>query len=238
MRSIFVLLVAILAVPLVGCVDDTPAYRYRLKVEIDTPSGVRTGSSVIEVDTAISSDLPTPGVVQTRIRGEAVEVDLGNGGTVFALLTSKQRADWAGNIMFLLAPSAVSSDGDRFEGRFDKMLDMRREMTLPQDYIASKYQRASTGIPMLVTFEDLSDPKSIKEINPEDLSATFGDGYSLRKITVQMTDAPVTVGIVERLSWLPELYPGMLNGDRFQHFEKNGLASQVSVGAFSTELRR
>ena len=237
MRSIFLLLVVMLAMPLAGCIDDTPVYRYRLKVEIDTPSGLRTGSSVIEVETAISSGLPTPGVVQTRYRGEAVEIDLGEAGTVFALLVSKQRADWAGSLMYLLAPAVAYSGEDQFERRFGKMLNMQREVTLPQNYSASKYQRASTGVPMFVTFEDLSDPNSVREVNPEDLSATFGDGYSLRRITVQMTDAPVTVGIVDRLGWLPELYPGMLNGDRFQNFEQDGLASQISVGAFSTELR-
>ena len=56
--------------------------------------------------------------------------------------------------------------------------------------------------PMLVTFEDLDDPTSVNKINPDDLAASFGEGVELKRITVQLTDDPVTTGIDERLEWL------------------------------------
>ncbi len=59
---------------------------------------------------------------------------------------------------------------------------------------------------MLVTFGDLDDPTSVEEVDPDDLGATFGEGNSLRRITVQITDDPVTTGIEKRLEWLSE-YP-------------------------------
>ncbi|HAW37080.1 MAG TPA: hypothetical protein DCX71_13555, partial [Erythrobacter sp.] len=45
-----------LALTVAGCslTDQTPVYRYRLTVEVDTPDGVKTGSSVIEVDTEVA----------------------------------------------------------------------------------------------------------------------------------------------------------------------------------------
>lgn len=60
--------------------------------------------------------------------------------------------------------------------------------------------------PMLVTFGDLKDPKSVKEVKPDDLAATFGSGTSLKSITLEITDEPVTEGVVEKVvPWVAEL---------------------------------
>jgi hypothetical protein len=64
---------------------------------------------------------------------------------------------------------------------------------------------------MLVTFEDLTDPSSVLAVNPDDLSATFGDGISLKRITVELTDDPVTHGIVQRLKWLPDVHGALVH---------------------------
>ncbi|MEP0393170.1 MAG: hypothetical protein ABJ205_00340 [Erythrobacter sp.] len=37
-----------------GAEDVAPDYRYRLTVEVDTPEGLKTGSSVIEVSTKVA----------------------------------------------------------------------------------------------------------------------------------------------------------------------------------------
>ncbi|NMW31963.1 hypothetical protein HKD42_07815, partial [Altererythrobacter sp. RZ02] len=72
------------AMTLSGCglgPDPTPDYRYRLTVEVETPEGLKSGSSVIEVQTNIAGEysIPTPGRVSQRLRGEAVTVDLEDG---------------------------------------------------------------------------------------------------------------------------------------------------------------
>jgi hypothetical protein len=59
---------------------------------------------------------------------------------------------------------------------------------------------------MLVTFADESDPTSVALVDPDDLAATFGEGTALRRITIELTDEPVTTGIKERLGWLSK-YP-------------------------------
>jgi hypothetical protein len=59
---------------------------------------------------------------------------------------------------------------------------------------------------MLVTFGDIKDPKSVKRVDPDDLSASFGAGVKLKAITVEITDDAVTTGIGGRLGWLGE-YP-------------------------------
>lgn len=76
--------------------------------------------------------------------------------------------------------------------------------------------------PMLVTFDELGDPTSVALVDPDDLASTFGEGYVLRRITVQMTDDPVTTGIEERLGWLidpsvMEIRVGVIYPIRFEN---------------------
>lgn len=63
--------VAFLVMALGACAlsDDKQDYRSRLTVELDTPEGVRTGSSVIGVETLVASSrsIPTPGAVRHRV---------------------------------------------------------------------------------------------------------------------------------------------------------------------------
>jgi hypothetical protein len=55
---------------------------------------------------------------------------------------------------------------------------------------------------MLVRFRDIADPTSVEKVDPDNLAASFGEGVKLRRITVQLTDDPVTTGIEKRLGWL------------------------------------
>lgn len=67
-------------------------YRLRLTVEVDTPQGLRKGSSVYEVwannKTAL---LPDEAKRDWGVRGEAVAVDLPNGQTLFAPLKTNAK---------------------------------------------------------------------------------------------------------------------------------------------------
>ncbi|MCP4095679.1 MAG: hypothetical protein GY748_05500, partial [Planctomycetaceae bacterium] len=53
--------------------------------------------------------------------------------------------------------------------------------------------------PLLVTFTDINDPASVKKIDPDDLAASFGPGYSLKSVTLEITGEPVTQGVVEKV---------------------------------------
>jgi len=56
--------------------------------------------------------------------------------------------------------------------------------------------------PLLVTFSDVDDPKSLQKLDPDNLAAIFGEGYKLKSITLEITDEPVTKGRVEQvLGW-------------------------------------
>ena len=73
-RRIALAAAALLLVP--ACGEQLPTYRYRMTVEVETPEGLRTGSSVIEVRTRQGPGFPGPEAagIATDVRGEAVAV--------------------------------------------------------------------------------------------------------------------------------------------------------------------
>jgi len=143
------------------------------------------------------------GSVRTRARGEAVAVDMPGGQTLFALLRSENEVGWASSIMFLLSPRYQGDDGYERTVYAIRRHKGVRELPYVKPVAGGRIKR--DGYPMLVTFDDLSDPTSVKKVDPFDLAATFGEGVELKRITVQVTDDSVTTGIVERLPWLPRV---------------------------------
>ena len=97
---------ALASIALAGCADETPTYRYRLTVEVETPDGLETGSNVIEVGQRLvrPGSNPASRAISLRARGEAVAVDVAPDRTLFALLRSENDVEWASRVMLLLAP--------------------------------------------------------------------------------------------------------------------------------------
>ena len=59
---------------------------------------------------------------------------------------------------------------------------------------------------MLVTFGDINVPASVKLVDPKNLAASFGPGYRLKDMTLEITDEAMTEGRVESvLTWLAAL---------------------------------
>ena len=188
-----------------GADDSAPDYRYRLTVEVDTPEGLKTGSSVIEVEQRLvrPGSNPAGAAVERLVRGEAVAVDLPDGRTLFALLRSDNNVEWAAYVMQALAPR---TRGERFEQQLDNMLVLKGEKALPRMFPPVGHLEERSAYPMLVNFGDTDDPTTVELIDPDNLTATFGEGVSLKRITVQITEEPVTAGIGQRLKWLSK-YP-------------------------------
>lgn len=85
-------------------------------------------------------------------------------------------------------------------------------------------------LPDLVTFADPNDPKTVVEIDPNDLQATLGPDISWSEITIESTDEPITKGIELKLSWIAAYYDKMLDGGRYH--DKNTLANKLSTANF------
>jgi hypothetical protein len=165
-------------------------YYAKLQVEVDTPQGVKSGASVIEV----TWDKANKGF---KVRGEAVAVDLPGGQTVFALLRSKSSVDWA----------AYLHENVKLDGPIETHEELYRKVAADRRVWPVK-RRAVTAIsdvdnyPYFVRFKDAANPKSVEQVDPDNLAKSFGAGYRLKSLTVQMTGEPVTTGIEKRLGWL------------------------------------
>jgi hypothetical protein len=85
-------LIILLAIPLLiygGYRLIYPAYSWnqKLTLVVDTPEGVKTGSSVVRIEVGFDMQiLPDAPGFSSNQRGEAVVVDLGGGRTLFALM--------------------------------------------------------------------------------------------------------------------------------------------------------
>lgn len=169
------------------------SYRFRMTVEVDTPEGLRTGSSVYEVTAGNRTALlPEMADRHKGLRGEAVAVDLPCGRTLFALLKTDNafRTDLDHISMAALDP-AYNNDWVESADRISSGDGIVSPAVLePEDY------------PMLVIFRRVGDPASVRLVNPSDLSGVFGEGFSLRRITVARTEDETVPTIARRLSKL------------------------------------
>ena len=191
-RGVFGVLAGGLALLLSGCgIGSKSTYRFRLTVEVDTPEGTRSGSSVYEVMARNMPGMDPSGMVREwKVRGEAVAIDLPGGEVLFALLKTVNPTghdDLAYSSMAALDP-AFNYDYVESARRIANGAGIRSSTELsPRDY------------PMLVTFRDIADPKTVERVDPTNFPATFGSGVRLKRITVEVTDDAVTSGIEKRL---------------------------------------
>ncbi len=177
------------ALTLGGC-GRTTKTNYRMSIEVTTPHGLCSGSSVREVANHAPFELPFPSIAEDRpswrVRGEAVMVDLPDGQVLFGLLSSGDGVrDYASREIWFI----------------------RRELNRDSFVLWPDPPRTTRPVifdplPMLVRFRDIADPTTVEKVDPNDLAASFGVGVKLRQITVKMTNDVVTAGIEKRLEWL------------------------------------
>ena len=226
-----------------------PNYRYRLTVEVDTPEGLKRGSSVIEVRTAISgpNKIPSPGMLMSDIRGEAVTINLGKRGLMFALLRSETGLEWAHGAMFAAIPNRTKEEMIRLaEAQIDPFeLDMQALLQLPleREYEVKRYgqfpqlnkdpPKRYEAYPLLVRFRDLKDPATIERVPLEDPGSVLGEGVTIKRVTVAKTEAPVTSGLVRTLPWLKTQIGSLVKYPRGTHLADIPLVHQLYDGDFS-----
>lgn len=178
-------LVCGLSLMVAGCTKSEVKH-YRLTAIVETPQGERQGHSVIEtVFTGVSplghALFGSQASASLEWRGEAVAVDLPDGQTLFVLLRSAVDPEWAAWVRADISNGEVRAVPRRKDNSYGEMID---------------------NYPLFVRFRDLRDPKSVEQVNPDDLATSFGAGYRLKALTFQNTDKAVTVGIEKRLGWL------------------------------------
>lgn len=168
-------------------------WRYKINVTVETPEGLKTGSAVREVS-VYSYPTPFPEDSGAKVRityGEAVVVDLGSRGVLFALTTEEL---WGTNYSKMLPFFVFSKEQGSLMPE-----NIRKFRALE----AGPSEVASTWYPDFVTFKNIDDRKTAIRIFANDLTQVFGEGVLLKSITLEMTKEPVTKGVVDKyLPWL------------------------------------
>jgi hypothetical protein len=170
------------------------AARYELRLDVDTPQGVKTGSSVME---ARYGWQPTLGGITSSVKngfsGEAVFVDLGDGKNLVVTLTD-DRSKRKESIDALYLPMRVFP----FTPHDKALTKTDIENARSKGPVNVPLER----LPLVITFSNIADPKSVKRVDPSKLEASFGVGYHIASATVEMTEKPLRATITKELPWL------------------------------------
>lgn len=200
---------------LAGCGETIGLYRFRLTVEVDTPRGVRVGSSVMQVRYGVSHNFNGGGQqADVDLDGEAVFVDLGDGRHMIAVLGHPLLLSGAYDQRFMPADVFFpDTSGPR----------QMRKLQASGKKLQGGADLAVEQIPSLATFERPADPASARVvygraigtvadgagerelgIHIDEIAEVFGAGYALRRVRLDVVpeNTPITRQIEQRLPWL------------------------------------
>lgn len=212
----------------------TVSWNQRLTLVIETPQGEVRGSAVTRVENVTSKGalvLVEARGTRSYWTGEAVAVEVLPGKWLFALLQSEGGTD-AGHWVFAAYDlgTAVGADGyPSYDAAMAKLRAQPLDVPVPLP---------AEGMPMLVAFDEITDPKTVRRVDPRNLAAVFSEGVRLKAVTLEITDEPVTEGRIEGvLGWLRAIWPNQLGGRNIITIRaENIFANSLSVGNFSTEI--
>ena len=185
----FLLFAAAVPIAIYKIEHATYSWKQKLTVSVETPEGPASGSSVTAVEWWDNFFRGGWGGADKHysLTGEAVVVDLGKGRYLFAPLKPSPSAGGE-SIADLAAQVATGKRGRQWsKAAFRAVRDLPRPATVPAELY-----------PLLVTFDDIADPTTVRQVDPSDLGSVFGPGYALKAITLEITDEKVTWGEVER----------------------------------------
>ncbi len=205
-----------------ACNRTTHTWNQRMTVTIETPDGIVSGSSVVEV-TAVFCDpgCGLAGDIQVNYshRGEAVAVEVLPGQWLFALIGNPAE------LMYRASP-------DRFGGipRHD------RGRWLAETPRQTEAVELTGGLrPHLVTFADITDPAGVEAVDADNLAATFGEGVRLVEVTLEVTQEDANTNKIDTiLLWRCDyLNPYRGLDGRSGPINGNSLAERLGPGSFS-----
>lgn len=170
-------------------------WRYKITVEIETPEGIKVGSTVREVKAwrNLVGALPDAPEMEYEIIGEAVVIDLGERGILFRLVGSHDE-------IYKAFPKKSSK---KFAYYSKLKHGQMGEIT---EYAERFYM-----------FPDINDPYSIETVLVENFSDILGDTVKLKKVQIEMTDEKPTFGrVIKFLSWFDDKPMGLKRWDAKQ----------------------
>jgi hypothetical protein len=190
-------------------------YRFRMTIEVEKDGLTRTGSSVIELRTRklpFLSRLTEAPLWETRIKGEAVFVDLGDGDHVIApLLGSNDEVKTASlPSRAILGDEAANAGGP---GVLDTLSTLHPGKL--REAVGRRYRLKDEQMPPLIRFRRLDEPQSVEKVE-----LASGKTGPMIKGWIEITDDKVTQTIRQHLPWLePGEADRSLSGRRGRTFD-------------------
>jgi len=191
--------------------------RYRLTLEVQDGDQIKTGSSVIDASYDMQPDWSPsgPSTYLNDLVGYAPTVDLGKKGTLFLTFENITRTPdniLARNKQFFCTMDDIwclpfaayarpgtgiaTGIGPAFSKRKVALEELLRKSG-PRDVPFSV-------LPRLGRLLDINDPLTLVPVSPYDLAASFGPGVELKRVTLQLTNDPVTPPPESWPQWLSE----------------------------------
>ena len=170
----------------------TQVLHERLTLTVDTPSGPRSASGITTVTRGEAY-----GFVYQQLKG----MTGGATGSTMAVGTAIMLEVTPGRWLFVTRsdPWGTHDYTGMSQGTIFDPASPRSPRGTPPETIASYLRRSPPGTeifpkryrwPAFVTFDDLSNPKSIRIVDPDNLAASFGPGVSLRSLTLSAAQLP------------------------------------------------
>ncbi len=193
--------------------------RYRLTLEAEVDGEPKAASAVREVTYTKQPPLAAQQELSIGYRGEAVALDLGSRGILFALLQadrdSRSGPEWIVLRSFDFEGGGLPSPA---EAGVDQVARLSGKRELPLD-----------SLPRLVRFRDINDPMTVERVNPFNIAERFGPNAKLVRATLEIVPAnePITTGINKKLVWLDHL-------DRYNSVKDNPFTNTLpkDIGGF------
>ena len=179
-------------------------WRYKMTVVVETPEGIKTGYAVREMWNSASRvkffSLPE-GSNTAKFRGEAVVIDLGHRGIMFAALYKQMSNHDSRGVLY----KAFDIQGAHTVAGIQSLNNIpigKKEILDFPDY------------PPFGKLIDANGQKEVKNItdkngylNQSKLREYFGDGVKIKEVSLELTDEPITQKINRYVGALKRIPP-------------------------------
>ena len=169
------------------------SWHQKMTIEVEADGQVYSGFNVVRVKWRKNDPIGAANGPSwlSGIRGEAAFVEIPERGVIFALLSFSGNTSYTADL-----PTRIMT------GRKKGWARGEDEFAAVEEIAGKILTVTEPHYPLLVLFADINDPKSVQKVDPENLAATFGPGVSLKRITLEITDEPVTERKIEDvLGW-------------------------------------
>lgn len=163
------------------------------------------------------------------VAGEAVVVDLGQRGLLFALMDSEPHNEFFATFNPNPAkqfgcPGNYSADASRYYKTLKgKPMKLGVRSRAGSDGYVPEYSKRPTDLPDFVTFTDASKPETGQPVDPENLESSFGKDVKLQSVMLEITDESLTRHIHNVLPWIndPDQQGLQKKGEEMQYMLPN-----------------